>query len=54
MPEEITSCARRKRIAAIASIRYLFNGNPETIALHRPHRRSIAVEASHLSHLSVI
>jgi hypothetical protein len=45
-PEEITSCSRRKWIAAIASIRDLSNGNPETVALHRPHRGSVAVGAS--------
>ena len=44
-PEEITSFSRRKWIAAIASTHDLSNGNPETVALHRPHL-SVAVGAS--------
>ena len=46
-PEEITSCSRRKWIAAIASTHDLSDGNPETVALHRPHRGSVAVGTSH-------
>ena len=46
-PEEITSFSRRKWIAAIASTHDLSDGNPETVALHRPHRGSVAVGASH-------
>ena len=45
-PEEITSCSRRKWIAAIASTHDLSDGNPETVALHRPHRGSVAAGAS--------
>ena len=44
-PEEITSFSRRKWITAIASTHDLSDGNPETVALHRPHL-SVAVGAS--------
>ena len=45
-PEEIASCSPRKWIAAIASTHDLSDGNPETVALHRPHRGSVAAGAS--------